>query len=112
MKKLMLDLSELKVESFNLGQPERTLGGTIHAHDYTHDSVCTAKRLPGGDSNFDPGCEPGYTNDEPSCNNITCNFSCMPTQCDYSCAATCGEAATCAGAWTCYYDANGGTLCC
>jgi hypothetical protein len=75
MNKLNLSTEELTVDSFDTGISPIATRGTVQGMTGDH-SVCTRVQFPLGDSNFDQYCQPGLTNDEPSCYNLTCYYTC------------------------------------
>jgi hypothetical protein len=84
MKKLVLNVDDLKVQSFETVKAPRDRGTVLGAQENTYDASCAS-------------CESVcycFTQGED-----TCNYSCDFT-CDWSCYGTCG-CDTDAGMWTC-----------
>jgi hypothetical protein len=78
MKKLTLNLDALHVESFEPVSDRERSGGTVRAHEHSHDGAC----LPNPDDQYTRG--------------YTCLQTCPGKYtCDNTCLQTCGDNNTC-----------------
>ncbi|HEU0013399.1 MAG TPA: hypothetical protein VFQ45_06930 [Longimicrobium sp.] len=91
MKKLTLDLDDLRIESFRTTEQEAEERGTVHAHDQCGCSCCCTGYTQPCQATCDTSpSHPGY----PSCGN-TCDYSACYGTCYDSCGGSCG--------WSCGY---------